>query len=201
MGFLSKIQRFHEAGERPNEESLGQFGEPARSLYTTSKLMSLKRHIDITDDQERIVYQAESKVFSLRDKTDVTTADGQPVAHIEKKPISLHERHYISMADGLQFTLSNELFHFIKDITNIEGLGWQLQGNILGLNFTLFDAQGAPVAMIGQKMLSIHDKYCMDIYQTEHEKIIVAIVIALQHMIHDREARNSASSSSSSSTN
>jgi len=35
------------------------------------------------------------------------------------------------MADGTHFELSNELFHIIKDITNIQGLGWQLKGNIL----------------------------------------------------------------------
>ena len=199
MGILSKIQGFHEAGERANENNVAQYGEPERSLYTTSKLVSIHRHMDVTDDRGQIVYQAESKVFSLHDKTDVTTADGQPVAHIERKLFSIHERHFISMADGLQFQLSNELFHLVKDITNVEGLGWRLQGNILGLNFTLFDGQGMPVAVIGQKMLSIHDKYCMDIYQPEHEKIVVAIVVTLQHMIRDREARRASSSSSSNS--
>ena len=84
----------------------------------------------------------------------------------------------------------------MKDITNIEGLGWQLRGNILGLNFELYDSMGRIVAVIGQKMLSIHDKYCIDIYQPQMEAIVVAIVITLQHMIRDRE--NSAAASSSS---
>ena len=51
---------------------------------------------------------------------------------------------------------------------------------------------------ISQKMLSIHDKYCIDIYQPEHEEVVVAILVALQHMIRDRENSSSASSSSSS---
>ena len=41
-----------------------------------------------------------------------------------------------------------EFFHIIKDITNIEGLGWQLRGNILGLNFQLYDADGGIIAVI-----------------------------------------------------
>ena len=32
-----------------------------------------------------------------------------------------------TMADGTQFQLSNELWHLVKDITNIEGLGWQTE--------------------------------------------------------------------------
>ena len=101
------------------------------------------------------------------------------------------------MSDGQRFELTNELFHLIKDITNIEGLGWQLQGNILGLNFELYDRAGNVIAAIGRKMLSIHDKYCVDIYQPELEKQVVAILITLQHMIRDRENTAAASSSSS----
>ena len=41
-----------------------------------------------------------------------------------------------------------------RDITNIEGLGWQLQGNVIGLNFMLFDQNGEAIAAIGQKMLT-----------------------------------------------
>ena len=78
------------------------------------------------------------------------------------------------MAEGQSFELSNELFHLIKDITNIEGLGWQLKGNILGLNFELYDENGDVIA-------------------------VIAILITLQHMINDREEASSASSSSASS--
>ncbi len=53
--------------------------------------------------------------------------------------------------------------HIIKDVTNIVGLGWQLRGNILGLNFELYDENGEVIAVIAQKMFSIHDKYCIDI--------------------------------------
>ena len=80
-------------------------------------------------------------------------------------------------------------------------LGWQLRGNILGLNFQLYDADGGIIAVIGQKLLSLHDKYCVDIYRPEAEPVVVAILVTLQHMIKDREARASSSSSSSSSGN
>ena len=49
-----------------------------------------------------------------------------------------------------------------------------------------------------QKMISMHDKYCVDIYQPEHEQAVVAILVTLQHMIKDREARSASFSSSSS---
>lgn len=200
MGVFSKFHRFREAGEEANVNNVAMYGEPVRSLFTTSKIFNLHKDTDITDENENMVYHSHSKFFSIRDKTDVTDKDGNQVAHIERKFFSLHERHFITMADGKYFELSNELWHIIKDVSNIEGLGWVLKGNIAELNFQLFDAQENIIAVISQKLISLHDKYCVDIYQPEEEPIVVAILVTLQHMIRDREARRSVSSSFSSSS-
>lgn len=201
MGVFSKYIRFREAGEAANVNNVERFGEPARSLFTTAKVFTLHKHIDITDEKEEIVYQADTKFPSLHDKTDIRDAAGNLVAHMERKILTLHERHFVTMADGTKFELSNELLHIVRDITNIEGLGWQLRGNIAGLNFELYDGHGGVIAVIGQKLLSVHDKYCIDIYRPEFEDRIIAILITLQHMMRDRAAANSASSYSGGSSN
>ena len=198
MGVFSKIHRFREAGEEANVNNVSNFGQPVISLFTTTKVFSLHHHIDITDCSENIRYQADSKFLSLHDKTDVSRVTGEHVAHIERKLLTFHERHFVTMADGSEFQLSNELFHFIKDITNIEGLDWQLKGNILGLNFELYDGSGNIIAVIGQKLFSIHDKYCIDIYREEYEEKVIAILVTLQHMIRDRQSSHSSGSSGSS---
>ena len=198
MGVNSKYHRYREAGEEANAVNVERFGEPRNSLFTSTKIFTLHRHIDITNAAGETVYQANTKFFSFRDKTDITDAAGRQVAHIEKKIFSFHARHYIDMADGTKFELSREILHIYKDVMNLEGLGWQLRGNIFGLNFELYDPQGGIIAVIGQKMFSIHDKYCIDIYRPEYEGIVVAILVTLQHMIKDRENASAASSSSSS---
>ena len=200
MGVMSKYLRFREAGEAANVNNIAMFGEPARSLFTTAKVFTLHKDIDITDENENVLYHASSKFFSIRDKTDIVDRDGNQVAHIERKFWTLHERHYINMADGTNFELSNELWHLVKDISNIEGLGWVLRGNIAGLNFQLYDQDDKIIATISQKLISLHDKYCVDLYKPEEEKTVVAILITLQHMMRDRAARSSSSYSSSSSS-
>ena len=200
MGTFSKVHRFHEAGEQANVNNIDRFGTPAYSLFTSTKVFSLHHRIEITDSNENVVYRTETKFPSLHDKTEIYKATGEHVAHIEKKFFSLHERHYITMNNGFQFELSNELWHIVKDITNIVGLGWQLRGNLLGLNFELYDANGNIIAIIGQKFFSIHDKYCIDIYKPEHEETVVAILVTLQHMIRDRENTAATGGSCSSSS-
>ena len=200
MGVFSKYHRFHEAGEQANVNNVERFGEPIKSLYTSSKVFSLHRRIEVVNDREEVMYRAESKVISLHDRTEIFDAAGNLVAKMWKKILTLHERHFIEMADGTNFQLSNELWHLIKDVTNVEELGWQLRGNIMALNFELYDADGSVIAVIGQKMFSLHDKYCIDIYKPEHEQKVIAILITLQHMIRDRENAAASSSSASSSS-
>ena len=194
MAVNSKVVRYREAGEQANVNNVAEYGEPVRSLFTSTKVFTLHHHIDITDEKGKIAYTSDSKAISIHDKTDIRDAEGEYVAHIERRLLTIHERHIVTMADGLKFELSNEVLHIIKDVTDIVGLGWQLRGNILGLNFTLYDENGDTVAVIGQKLLSIHDKYCIDIYQPEYEQIVVAILVALQHMIRDREAASAGAS-------
>ncbi len=196
MGTLSKLHRFREAGEAANVNNLERFGPPARSLFTSTKVMTLHHRIEITDEAGNAVYRAETKFPSLHDKTDLFDAWDQPVAHMERKIFTLHRRHFVTMADGVNFELSAELFHLIKDIINIEGLGWQIRGNIIGLNFELYDENGGIIAVISQKMLSLHDKYCIDIYRPEVEKVVAAILVTLQHMVRDRQASASSGGSS-----
>ncbi|MBR6185000.1 MAG: LURP-one-related family protein [Clostridia bacterium] len=199
MGVLSKHHRFREAGQGANVNNVERFGEPVKSLFTSTKVFTLHHHIDITDDHEQIVYQANTKFPSIHDKTDITDAGGRHISHIERKLFTLHERHFVTMENGKSFELSNELWHLYKDVTNIEGLGWQLRGNIYGLNFEIYDKADNVIAVIGQKMFSMHDKYCIDIYQPEHEEILVTVLVTLQHMIRDRQASSSISFSSGSS--
>ncbi len=200
MGVMSRFHRYREAGQEANVYNVERFGEPVRSLFTTAKVFTLHKQITVTDGDDRVVYTVRTKFPSIHDKTDISDAEGNPIAHIERKLFTLHERHFVTMADGRSFELANELWHLVKDITNIEGLGWQLRGNIAALNFELYGADGSVIAVISQKMISLHDKYCIDIYRPEEEPAVVAILIALQHMIRDRESRNSSSFSSSSSS-
>ena len=193
MGLLSDLKKLGEAVGSLNQvagevskTTLEDYGEPEYSLFTALQLGELHRRIDITDAKDSLKYYTQSSVFALTGKTDIMDAGGNVVAHLEKRPISLHEKHFITMADGRSFTLSNEIFHIIKDITNIEGLGWQLQGNIIGLTFNLLDEHGRPVARVEKQAISVHDKYSIGIYQPDQEETVVAIVIQLEKMLEAR---------------
>lgn len=198
MLFRLTHQRYTGPGEASDFRNVEIYGKPEKSLYTSSEVFTLHHRIEITDDAGNVAYRAETQFPSIHDKTDIYAADGRHVAYFERKLISLHEIHYVDMENGRNFTLSNELMHLIKDVTNIEGLGWIIDGNILQLNFTIKDEKGELLAVVNQKAFSIHDKFAIDIYKPEHEEEIIAVVITLQHMVCDREGSAAVSGSVSS---
>lgn len=189
---LTTRQRYTGPGEPADARNIEEFGAPAKTLYTSTEVFTLHHRIEITDEAGNIAYRAETAFPSLLDRTNIYAADGRHVAYFERKLISLHEIHYVDMADGKSFTLSNELLHIIKDVTNIEELSWTIYGNILALNFTIRDAEGGLIAVVSQKAFSIHNKYAVDIYKPEHEEEVVAVLITLQHMLRDRQGAASA---------
>lgn len=142
------------------------------------------------------MYYTKSAIISLTSATDIMDAGDNVIAHLERELFSFTEKYYITMADGRKFTMTNELFHIVDDITNIEELGWQLQGNFVGLNFNLRDEFGEPIATIGKKMISLHDKYCIDLYKTEQEPVVVAILIVLEKMMQARSESSGSGASS-----
>jgi uncharacterized protein YxjI len=190
-------QRYHQENAEPDERNVMDYGIPVRSLYSSRPVFTLHEHIDVSDDQENILYTADTKMVTLHDDTIVKDRQGSRVAQITSRLFSLHEVREIVMADGTSFRLSNELLHAVRDITNIEGLGWQIQGNVLQLNFVIKDESGNVLAAIGRKALSLHNRFSIDLYDETAEEKIVCIVIALEHMIADRQRSASTASSSS----
>lgn len=197
MGLLSMLKELsddmNDAADSLGRSTVVDYGEPAYTLYTALKLGDIHARIDVTDEAGNVKYYTKSAIIRIKGKTEIMDAAGNVVANLEKKPVSLHEIHYVTMADGTSFTLSNELFHVAEDITNIEELGWQLRGNMLGLSFNLVDGNEEPLATVGKKAVSIHDRYYIDIYQPDHEDMIVAVVIQLEKMLEARRDNESPS--------
>lgn len=193
------FSHYHGHNDSSNIEVQEMYGKPAKSLFISTEVFSFHQATEVTDENDQVVYYSNSKFLSFVDDTTVFDAQGNEISNITRKMFSFHGRHYIAMHDGTSFELSNELFHLMKDITNIEGLGWKITGNVLRLNFLLSDENDHPIAYVCQKAFSLHDKYSIDIYDVSKEKEIITIVIALQHMIRDRNASSNASASSSAS--
>lgn len=190
------LQRYHSAGEKTDIRNYNDYGEPAKSLYTSRYLFSFHKDIDVTDDNDNLVYHSSSKLFSFTNETTITDAQDRVVASIEKKLFSLHSIHYINVVGGKSFELSKDLFRLLDMKFTIDELGWTLQGDFSNLNFVLYNNQERVIAVVGQKLFSMRDKYCIDLYDVNEEATVVAIVITLENMLMAIRSANDSTSHS-----
>ena len=159
--------RYHEPWEPVDEEVAAQCGQPAYSLFMVKK--------EIRDAKDQTLYYEDAKFLSVRYKTDIYDAKDQLVAHYERVPLSWHYRYYIQMDDGTAL----ELYKDGNELT-IEPGSWIVRMDGFAVNCTLVDAEGRVLAFIGQKKWSMSDRYCIDVYEPEAERFIVAIAAVIR---------------------
>ena len=194
MGTFSKYIRYRERGKDANVVNVERFGTPAHSLFISTNFWSFRQMTKIEEEDGSVAYRAKSRVISLHDKTTITDAHDELVAKIEKKVLTLREYHRVTMADGTRFDIAHDLLQLFEDNAEITDLGWTLKGNYVSLNFELYDADGSIIAVVGKKLISIKDKYAIDIYRPEVEQEVVAVLVALQHTLRGRTRSNRSSS-------
>ena len=158
-------------------------------LWMKAKIASIHNKIDITDENKTPVYHVQSKVLSIHNVTYLKRANGEEVATITCKVVSLHETHLIEMRSGQTVELRSELFHATKDVLDIEALGWQLVGDLVQHNYRLIDVddEGRLLARTHRKWLSLHNTYEVEIMEEESADLIVAVLVALDKIVCDRE--------------
>ena len=158
-------------------------------LHAKSKMLSIHKKMEIMDEADQVVYTVESKAISIHDTTYVRSAAGDTIATISHKPISLHETHIIEFADGEQVEVRTEWFHVMNDVIDLEGLGWQLRGDVLQHNYEFVNSLGGVLARTHQKWVSLHDVYYIDVLDEAQLDKIVCVYVALERIIREREIR------------
>ena len=158
-------------------------------LHAKSKMLSIHKKMEIMDESDQVLYTVESKAISIHDTTYVRNAAGETIATIKHKPISLHETHIIELAGGEEAEVRTEWFHVMQDVIDLEGLGWQMRGDILQHNYEFVNSLGGVLARTHQKWVSLHDVYYIDVQDESQLDKIVAVYVALERIIREREIR------------
>ena len=172
-------------------------------LRISSKIGSvIHDKMDVLDAHDNVIYRVSSAAISLHDRTRIEDVSGNKVADIHAKLISIHNRYYIDMADGVSFEMASEILH-LKDVVNIDELGWQLRGDhMIEFNFDVTDqATGALVAHASRQLISLHDTYTVDVFDRSRADELVAIFVVMKHIVEHRQHAAAASSSSTSASN
>ena len=114
--------------------------------------------------------------------------EGKELAKIHKKLISLHETHFIEI-DGKEVTeLRTKLFHPFNQEIDMPEIGWEIRGNFFEHDFSIYDNGDNLRAVLHRKYISLGEGYQITITSDEDVVLVLAIIVALERIMKDRDA-------------
>ena len=156
-------------------------------LIMSQAILSVNHKVNMEGEDGKTAYTVKTGPLSLRDKTVIETAKGSEVATITKKLISKHEVHFIELAHGKTLRLSDKAIDVGLEDFVIDGNDWSVKGKLADHEYKIRNKEGKTAAEIHKKLLSVRDKYIIEIQDEKNADMIVAIVIAMEHLIRDRK--------------
>ena len=98
--------------------------------------------------------------------------------------ISLLPKFYVYVGDQ-QIAEIQKHISFLHDKYSVDGLGWDVQGNIWSHDYTI-SKKGQTIATIHKKWLSWSDTYEMNISDNVNQVIALAVIIAIDCVAGDK---------------
>lgn len=158
------------------------------------KVLSLRNQYEIRDEEGNFVYYVRS-TFTIPYKLNFYNEQKELVMQIRKRYFRLLKRYDIKKDKEILAMLKQKFAIFKKNfkvISNLERLeNVEIQGDIIGLSFQ-FTANGELVASVSKKILTVGDRYVVDVVDEKNKDIYLALAIALDDIVHgfNKKSRN-----------
>lgn len=191
LAFIPALLKDNYHDKDVSKTIIDEYGQPQESLFLQTDMFTIHQRSSISDINDTVRFNIVTDFPSIHDQTYIYDQNEKQISEFSSALFSFHDRHTITLSNGISFDLTSELFHFFTTVMNIEELGWTLEGDFLNLNFTIKDRNSQLIAVVCQKAFSMHDRYCMDIYDLSYTNEIVTVVVVLQHILRRRNQQQS----------
>ena len=158
------------------------------TLYMKQKVFSLRGRFSIQDQQEQDVYLVEGSFMKLPKTFSISTVDGEEVAVITKKMLSLLPKFFIEV-DGETLTIEKS-FTFFKDRYTIDAADLEIDGDWWDMDFEI-KRHSEVVGSVEKKWFTFGDSYEIQVFDPDIEKILIALVVAIDCVKEDEESSSS----------
>lgn len=154
-------------------------------LYVKEKLLSIHKKFYITNENDEEVYEISSKVISIGDKTTINDINNNEVAYIEQELFHLTPNYNVYINNNLEFKIAKK-FQFLKNDYYLNN-GYKVEGNLMMLDFIIYDEKDNKIGKITRKYLSIGDKYEIDIIDETKIVLILSIIVTIANDINRKQ--------------
>ena len=164
-------------------------------LYLKQKFFAWKDRAWVKDETGADRYFIEGKALSIGKKLWIMTPQGEQLAFVRQKVLTLMPKFIVEIGGQEVATIAKK-FTFLKPKYEIDGLGWTVQGDFMGHNYTVNEGE-RPIITIHKKWMSWGDSFELDIASGTNEVLALAVVLAIDAVMDSQQSASSVSFSSS----
>ena len=160
-------------------------------LYIKQKVFSWVDRFTVKDENGQDKYYVEGELFSWGKKLHVHDASGSEAAFIQQKVWSFLPRYFVFVKGAQVAEIVKEL-SFLRPRYSIEGLGWKIDGSFWAHDYEITQG-GSPIVTIHKEWMTWGDCYELDIADSRHEIVALAVVLTIDCAMAAAAAAASAS--------
>ena len=144
-------------------------------FYLQEAFMSFD-HFDVRDENENLVYSADREFFNFGKKLTVADAAGNVVASVQHVPFSIPCTYALTVGTR-EYDLTRQ-FAFFSRSYSIDELGWEIEGDFMGLDYEI-TKDGCRVAAVSSTWMLLGDRYALEVADPRDALIALLTVIAI----------------------
>jgi uncharacterized protein YxjI len=146
-------------------------------LIFKQRLFSWFDSYDIYDEAGNTVYVVKGQL-SWGHLLKIYDASGNEVGYIKEKIFSWLPKFEMYLGGNYIGSISKE-FTFFRPKYNIDYNGWQVDGNWLEWDYTIYNGTGINVAMVTKEVWNWTDTYIIDVNDSQDAIYALMLVLAI----------------------
>ena len=155
------------------------------------KLLSIGEDHNSEDENGRAVYKVDGKVLTIRETFVIEDMSGREVATIREKKLAIRDSMKILRGGDTIATVKKALISPFRDRFDVDvegGEGMDVKGDLTDHEYEIRQG-GETVARVSKKWFSLTDTYGIETAPGQDDGLILAIVVALDEMVHDPDEK------------
>lgn len=159
-------------------------------LTVNQKLISIREHYTIDDEEGRPVYHVSGSLFKIPKYFVITDLLENELARVTRQVVSLLPKFFLDI-DGERVATIQKKLSVLRPKYEVLGEGIQIKGNLFDMNFTI-EKDGRVIGRIDKKWLAIRDQYRIEVDDEQNELLVIGLVLAIDYVKKiDNEGANS----------
>lgn len=146
-------------------------------LTFKQKMVSLAGKYEVFDEEGQVAYKIQGRI-RVPKKYDISNAQGEKVASLKSKIFDILPQFRL-FVDGQEVGRVKKKFTFFTQKFKVDCNGWKIDGNIVGWNYSIVDANNALVASMEKKLWHMTDQYVLNIVDPKDALLVLMIVLAI----------------------